>query len=123
MVVAIVALALAGVAAAAGTKTFATGKDEGKNPIASAEGVTKEPHAVYAKITSQPRDMRFGGKYTTFCRKDTSGGSRGHTFFGRTPFRKKLRLRFSDPDACNVSTIAGLDGKGTIKVALIAKHQ
>jgi hypothetical protein len=120
---AIAVLVLAGIATAAGTKRFATGKDQGKNPVASAQGVTKEPHAVYAKITSQPRGLRFGAKYTTFCRKETNGGTRGHTFTGTTPARKKLRLRFSDPDACNVSAIAGMEGTGTVKVTLLAKHQ
>ena len=123
MLAAIAVLVLAGIATAAGTKRFATGKDQGKNPVASAQGVTKEPHAVYAKITSQPRGLRFGAKYTTFCRKETNGGTRGHTFTGTTPARKKLRLRFSDPDACNVSAIAGMEGTGTVKVTLLAKHQ
>jgi hypothetical protein len=123
LVAAVLALALASVAMAGPGKRFAHGKDEGTNPVATAGGITEKPHAIYAEITSKPSNMRVGAKWTTVCSKNQETGTRGHTFLSTTPVRKKLKLRFRNPEACQATTIARMKGTGTVKVALYAKRQ
>jgi hypothetical protein len=113
-----------GVALATGLgHRFAHGQDAGPDPVASAFGQTKRPHVIYAKITTSTSGVRIGGKYSTNCAKGKTGGTRGNKFTGTTPVTKKLRLRFTDPDVCDVGVIAALKGDGTIKVELYSKRR
>jgi hypothetical protein len=126
MAVLAAALALipAGIAVASSLgHLFAHGQDRGPNPVASAYGETQKPHVIYAKITTIPSDQTVGAKYSTNCAKGKRGGSRGNKFAGRTPLTKKLRLRFSDPDVCDVSLLAAMKADGTLKVELYAKRR
>jgi len=102
---------------------FAHGQDRGPNPVASAFGETHKPHIIYAKITSSPSNQKVGVKYSTNCAKGKTGGTRGNKFTSRTPVTKKLRLRFSDPDVCDVGLLAAMQTDGTIKVELYSKAQ
>ena len=117
-----VTLAAAAVAGG-GLKRFAHGSDRGTNAVATASGQTKEPRKIIAEVTSSPSDLRIGAKYATICAKGTKSGSRGDVFTGHTPIRKKLRLRFRDPDVCQASLTAKMKGTGTIEVVLFKKRQ
>lgn len=117
-------LGASGIAVASGLgHRFAHGQDAGPDPVASAFGQTKRPHIIYAKITSSHSGVTIGGKYSTNCAKGKTGGTRGNKFSGTTPVTKKLRLRFTDPDVCDVGVIAAMKGDGTIKVELYSKRQ
>ena len=122
--VAVAALVVAGVAIARGLgERFAHGSDRGEFPVASAAGRTHDPHAIFAKVTTRPRHLEIAGKFRTNCAKLTSSGTRGNRVHGRAPVRKKLRLRFSNPDVCDASVTAQMGGTGRIKVELFAKPQ
>ena len=121
---AILALTLAGVASAGSPgERFAQGSDRGENPLASATGTTAEPHVMYAKIKTFPRGQRVGSKYRTDCAKGSRAGTRGDTFVATAPVRKKLRMRFDDPDLCHATILTRMKGNGTLKVVLRAKEQ
>jgi hypothetical protein len=119
----LVILVAAGAAAAGLGERFAHGSDRGDFPLAFASGRTSHPHTIHTKITTRPRHVQIQGKYKTDCIKGTDRGTRGNRFHGRTPLKKKLRLRFTNPDACEAGVLAGIDGRGRIKVELFAKPQ
>jgi hypothetical protein len=119
----ILVLVVAGVALAGGWDRFAHGKAEGPDPVAQAGDVVQNPHKLMAKITTRPSNRRIGAKYGTRCAKGNDVGSRGHKFKGRTPVKRDLGMRFSNPDACEVSVIAATEGNARIKIELFVKRQ
>jgi hypothetical protein len=119
---AILALGLAGVAmGAGGGERFAEGSDRGQSPLASATGVAEKPKVIYAKITTRPSGSRVGAKYSTECAKGASAGTRGDEFVGRTPVRKRLRMRFDRPDVCSARILARAEKHGYLRVVLRAR--
>jgi hypothetical protein len=99
---------------------FSKGSNVGTNVVAHARGTVKKPTAIFAKVTSRPR-QKVVGVYADDCIKGGGGGTKGGQFSGKTPVVVKLKHRFSVPDACLVNANALLKGKGHITVALYAR--
>jgi hypothetical protein len=119
----ILSLIVVGIAVAGIGKRFAHGSARGTNPVVTASGSTKHPHAIRMRITSRPSNQRIGAQWATQCAKGTRAGTRGNGFRAHTPVTRKLRLRFHDPDACNAWAKVAMKGLGRLKVDLYAKHQ
>jgi uncharacterized protein (DUF736 family) len=120
---AILVLAAAGIAIGSGWDRFAGGSAKGQNPVATAGGQVNKPRAIRVRIKSRPRGMKIGAQWATTCAKGTKSGSRGDQFRGRTPIKRRLRLRFRNPDVCNAWAKAGMKGQGKLRVILSAQKQ
>lgn len=121
--VGVLVLAVAGAAIAGLGKRFAHGGARGHNPVVFASGSTKKPRVIRVRIKSRPRNMKIGAQWATQCSKGTKSGTRGNGFRARTPVKRRLRLRFRRPDACNAWVKAAMKGDGRLKVDLYAKRQ
>jgi hypothetical protein len=123
VIAAVLVLVVAGVAIAGLGKRFAHGGAKGQNPVVVASGSTQKPHVIRVRIRSRPSNQKIGAQWATECAKGTRAGTRGNGFRARTPVKRKLRLRFRNPDACNAWVKAAMKGFGRLKIDLYAKRQ
>ncbi len=101
-------------------KVIAERSASGRYAIVLVSGRADDPHAIFARVRSKPR-QRVDGTWTVACGKRSKPKSTSGEIHGRTPLRRRLRLPVGHPSDCSVSATAQLERSGRITLQLLAR--